>query len=126
MYEAKRAPLDQLRSSIQALEDQVGVVVEISGRPVALDLVSRPAVFADLLPPLANGSALQALHAPEASPSGEAAQRFLSAVLGSRRRWLPTPGMGDAFALTRPSIAGCGLSAERELVALSAFPAIGG
>jgi hypothetical protein len=123
LYDAKRAPLEQLKRSIHPIDGQVGVVVEISGRPVALDLASRPEAFADLLPRLTNGYALQALHAPAAAPSDEAAQRFLKKVLSSRQRWLPTPGMGDAFALTRPSLHGCGLRAERELICLSAFPA---
>ena len=59
--------------------------------------------------------------AGEASDS--AALDFFEKTVTSRRRWLPTPGMGDCFALTRRSVHGCGLRAEGELVALSAFPA---
>jgi hypothetical protein len=123
VYNAKRSALEELTRVVKAIDDQVGAVVEISGQPVALDLVSRPDAFASLLPRLAEGYALQALHAPAKRPSRRAAEGFLEAVLSSRRRWLPTPGMGDAFALTRRSIQGCGLTAERETLALSAFPA---
>jgi hypothetical protein len=31
--------------------------------------------------------------------------------------------MGDAFTPTRRRVSGCGLRADRELIALSAFPA---
>jgi hypothetical protein len=41
LYEAKRPWLDELRHQISAEEDQVGLVVEIGGRPLALDLTSR-------------------------------------------------------------------------------------
>jgi hypothetical protein len=130
LFDAKRPDLDELKRPIHAIDEQIGAVVEISGRPVALDLVSRPEAFADLLPRLVDGYALQALQdlhrvaSPACGHSDEAAEEFLALVIASRRRWLPTPGMGDAFAPTRRRIYGSGLTAERELVALSAFPAV--
>jgi hypothetical protein len=54
IYDAKRSALAELNHAVHAEDGQVGVVVEISGRPVALDLVGRSEVFADLLPRLAN------------------------------------------------------------------------
>lgn len=129
LFEAKRPALDGLTEPVRALDGQIGAMAAIAGSPVALDLVSQPRVFADLLPRLAGGYALQALEAfhstrvRTAEPSIGAAQEFLEAVLGADRRWLPTPGMGDAFASTSPTITGSGLRAERELIALSAFPA---
>jgi hypothetical protein len=129
LFEAKRPALDQLTEPIWAVDGQLGAVVQIAGKPVALDLVSRPDVFADLLPRLADGYALQALElsymakAPTTTADDSAADRFIELVLGSRRHWVPTPGTGDAFIPTRRRIEGCGLRAERELIALSAFPA---
>jgi hypothetical protein len=114
VYDARRPALDELTEQIHAADGQIGVVAEISGQPIALDLVSRPDVFADLLPRLAQGYALQSLNLRQgrsSDPSDRAAEVFLDAVLSSRRRWLPTPGMGDAFALMRHSINGCGLAA---------------
>jgi hypothetical protein len=111
------------------MDGQLGAVVQIAGEPVALDLVSRPEVFADLLPRLLDGYALQALQTmnatvpPRMTASDEAAVDFFELVLNSRRRWIPTPGMGDAFTPTRRRVNGCGLRADRELIALSAFPA---
>jgi hypothetical protein len=132
LFDAKRPALDEFTESVWALDGQMGALVEIAGSPVALDLVSRPRVFADLLPRLASGYALQALEARHstrfgtAEPSVAAAEGFLEAVLGAGRQWLPTPGMGDAFVPTGASITGSGLRAEGELIALSAFPAMGG
>lgn len=123
VYRAKRPALDELRRAVQHTPDQVGAVVEVSSRPVALDLTSRPEVFADLLPRLADGYALQALAAPEGKPSERAAHGFLNAVIEAPRRWLPTPGMGDGFAISQKGVDGSGLTASGELVALSAFPA---
>jgi hypothetical protein len=129
LFAARRAELDGLKRPIRPMDGQLGAVVEIAGEPVALDLVSRPEVFADLLPRLLDGYALQALQtlnaavAPRMAPSDEAALDFFELVLTSRRRWIPTPGMGDAFTPTRRRVSGCGLQADRELIALSAFPA---
>ena len=127
VYRANRAQLDELRSAVAPLENQLGAVVQVDGRTVALDLVSRPRVFGELLPRLADGYALQALLAtqtePRPGPSRTAAHAFLSSAVGSRRAWMPTPGRGDAFRLTGADVAGCGLTADGAQICLSAFPA---
>ena len=85
-------------------------------------------MFADLLPRLADGYALQAVEwsyvakRPRCATNDATAEEFLELMLGSRRRWVPTPGMGAAFVPTRHRIEGCGLRADGELVALSALP----
>lgn len=127
LFDANRPALAGIKEPIRAVDGQLGAVVEIGGRTVALDLVSRPGVFADLLPRLADGYALQALEPPHAAnPLRRAddgvAEDFLELVLGARRRWAPTAGMGDAFIPVRNRVVGYGLWAERELIALSAFP----
>ena len=122
LYIAKGQALEELRAAIHPVPGQVGAVVEVSGRPVALDLVSRDEVFAELLPRLGGGYALQALHAPTTKPSRRAAEGFLAVTLEASRRWLPTPGMGDGFAISQKGLEGSGLTAQGELVAVSAFP----
>jgi ARG and Rhodanese-Phosphatase-superfamily-associated Protein domain len=122
VYEAKRPGLEEVARAIHVVDGQLGVIAQVSGRCVALDLVSRPDVFADLLPRLTQGYGLQALTAEPGDPSIEAAVGFLCSALEAPRRWVPTPGMGDAFAPTVSGVEGCGLIVERELVALSAFP----
>lgn len=125
VYAEKRRALDELTHGIEPAEGQVGVIAEISGRPAALDLVSRPEVFADLLPRLLSGYALQSLRAPISPASKSLAEEFLAMVRNSSRRWRPTPGMGDAFALDASGARGCGLTVADESIALSAFPVSG-
>jgi hypothetical protein len=128
IYVSRRSELDAVARTIEVVDGQVGAVAAISGRPVALDLVSRPEVFADLLPRLLDGYALQALGADESVGSGElaggddAAEAILRAALALPRGELPTYGAGQAFALHSPELDGCGVQVEHELIALSAFP----
>jgi hypothetical protein len=146
IYVSRRSDLDAIKQEIEVVEGQVGAVAAISGRPVALDLVSRPEVFADLLPRLLDGYALQALGAHsgpgaregrggreallasdglggrELGTDDEAAEAILRAALELPRGGLPTVGAGQAFALHSPELDGCGVRVEHELIALSAFP----
>jgi hypothetical protein len=123
VFRARRPRLEQLCRQVRHLPDQLGAVVAVSGRPVALDLTSRPRVFADLLPRLASGYALQALDAPDSKPNERAAHGFLTAVLEAPRRWLPTPGAGNGFGISQAGLEGSGLAIGAELIAFSAFPA---
>ena len=61
--------LAALHSAIRYLPGQLGALVEVSGRPVALNLTGRAEVFAELLPRLSAGYALQALSAPTLVPA---------------------------------------------------------
>jgi hypothetical protein len=129
VFAAQRDELDRLVGRVAACDGQVGVVVQLGGQPIALDLVSRADVFADLLPRLAQGYALQALRALRAGtvsgePSPGRADAFFELVLGrgGDERRQPTPGLGEAFVPARAGIEGCGLRVDGELVALSAFP----
>lgn len=134
IYVSRRSDLDAAKQAIEVVDGQVGAVTAISGQPVALDLVSRPEVFAGLLPRLLDGYALQALGARERpgadGPLGEralatdddAAEAILRAALELPRGVLPPVGAGQAFALHSPELDGCGVQVEHELIALSAFP----
>jgi hypothetical protein len=123
VYRATRPELDKLCRPIRHEPGQLGVVVEITGRPMALDLIGRPEVFAELLPRLAKGYALQALCAATGEPNERAARRFLEAVLDAARRGRPTGGMGEGFAISESGLEGSGLRHGAELIALSGFPA---
>jgi len=124
VYDARRDELEAVAGAVLPVEGQVGAVATIAGRPVALDLVSRPDVFAALLPRLAQGYALDALGADEApEPGTRAAEGFLHAALEAPRRPAPTPGMGAGFAVSATGLDGAGIEHGDELVALSAFPA---
>lgn len=122
VYDACREDLASLAGALDHVEGQVGAVVCVSGRPVAVDLVSRPEVFAALLAPLARGYALHALGAPDGSRDDERAAAFLGDALAAARYELPTPGIGRAFAARGGTIVGAGLEHDGELIQLSAFP----
>jgi hypothetical protein len=120
---AQRADrLEALKRPLKALSGQIGAVVEISGRPVALDLVSRGDVFTELAPGLASGYALQAADAKPAKPDDERAERFLAKAVESRRELAANYGLGHAFAISRKRIVGAGIEHDGELIALSVFP----
>ena len=125
LYERRRGDLGELSGVVRHVDDQVGAVACVAGVPVALDLVSRPEVFAALLGPLAQGYALDALGAPEAVARTGPATDFLHSALGAARHERPTPGMGSAFGLRDPALVGAGLEHDGELIQLSAFPADG-
>jgi hypothetical protein len=121
IYTVRGHALEELRAVIHHVDGQVGTVLEISGQPVALDLVSRQDVFAQLLPRLGRGYALQAMNERAGKPAQRAAEGFLALALEAHRQYLPTPGIGDGFAISGREIEGSGLTKDGELVALSAF-----
>lgn len=125
LYDSRRGDLGELSGAVRHVEGQVGAVACVAGVPVALDLVSRPKVFAALLGPLAQGYALDALGAPEAVARTAPAADFLHSALTAARRERATPGMGRAFSLGDSLLVGAGLVRRGELVQLSAFPAEG-
>ncbi len=114
--------LAELKRPLDAVPGQIGAVVEISGRPVALDLVSRSTVFANLAPALASGYALQAANAKPAKPDDDRAERFLAKAVKSGRALAANYGLGHAFTISRTRIVGAGVEHDGELVALSVFP----
>jgi hypothetical protein len=125
LYDRRRGDLHAMSSQVRHVPGQLGALVAVAGRPSALDLVSRPDVFASLLPRLAWGYALDALSAPDAPADPEAADAFLRTALDAPRLDQPTPGLGRAFGTAAPALIGAGLEHDGELVQLSAFPANG-
>ena len=122
VYEGRRPDLHLLAGAVQPVPGQLGAVATVAGRPVALDLVSRADVFADLLPRLAQGYALEALGAQDAEPDEQAAVAFVGEALHAPRAPQPTPGMGQAFGIVAPGVVGGGLTAGDDLIQLCAFP----
>jgi ARG/rhodanese/phosphatase superfamily protein len=125
VYDGMRHDLDELARVVRPVEEQVGAVACVGARPVALDLVSRPDVFADLLPRLAQGYALDALGATDRAPQPERAEAFLREALDAPRTRLETPGLGHGLAIGAPRITGSGLEHDGELVQPCAFPSDG-
>jgi hypothetical protein len=125
LFERRRADLDPLGRAVHHVDGQIGAVACVSGQPVVLDLVSRAAVFAALLPSLAQGYALDALGGDEQEPDPRRAERFVRNALAAPRRDLPGVGLGRAVGLGTHTPVGAGLEHEDELIQLAAFPADG-
>jgi hypothetical protein len=123
LYDHKRKDIDSLVEPIAYVNGSIGSVAMVSGRPVALDLVSRPEVFCSLFPRLVQGYALDALEADDVEADPFEAERFLDAVAGAERRDLRTPGMGRGFRVDTNVVVGSGIEHGEELVQLCAFPA---
>ncbi len=117
---------DRLRASASAInlhEGQVGMVFQVGGRVLALDLVSRPEVFADLHAPLVQGYCLDALgRNTRARVRGTSyAERFLRKVAGNRVFENDGIGIGRGFRFENERAVGTGLVSGEELIQLSVF-----
>jgi hypothetical protein len=120
-YDDRGDELDELVSPLHPVDNQLGAVAAVRGRPVALDLVSRPDAFAELLPRLARGYAVEAFRLDATDPDADAAERFLAQALEAARTSTLVPGIARGFALDAPGAIGAGLEHEGELIQLSAF-----
>ena len=123
LYDGRRTALHALAKAVRPVEGQVGALASVSGRPMALDLLSRADAFATLLPRLAQGYALAALGACDGHAGHDAALHFLSDALAAPRVHTPTRGLGRGVAIGTPSLVGSGLEHDEGLIALAAFPA---
>jgi hypothetical protein len=104
---------------------QVGALASVAGRPVALDIVSREPAFAELLPALVEGYALQAVGAQPRDGDAARAERFLRRALTAHRMPAIGGGLGASFTLGAARMEGAGLRLNAELIALSAFRVAG-
>ena len=125
VYDGRRRELDALIEGVAHADAQLGAVAAVEGRPIALDLVSRPEVFAALLPSLVQGYALEALRGRSVASGIEDAEAFCSEALEAPRLNVGTPGMGRGFALGTARLIGSALEHDGELIQLSAFPGEG-
>jgi hypothetical protein len=124
IYEARRGRLAELSGAMRLRDGQCGTLVAIGGRFVVLDFVSRTDVFADLFGPLVQGYALDAIEAEEgpAAPSLGDGKGFLSLVLGTVATRSKSLGSGEDLRFAADGVAGAGLTTDRGLVQLTAFP----
>jgi hypothetical protein len=129
LFDQRSGEIGALADDVELRDGQLGALACVGGAPVALDVVSRPDVFAALHDGLVRGYALDALGAPSAGgdPAGTAgAAAFVDATLSASRRSVPTAGLGEAHALAGAGVIGSSLAHEGELIALCAFPSRGG
>jgi len=122
-FESHREQLLARASEINLREGQIGMVFQVGDRVLALDLVSRSDVFADLHAPLVQGYCLDALDQdfkPRVDGTGYA-DRFLRKVVGNRVFESDGIGMGRGFRFENERAVGTGLVAGEELIQLSVF-----
>ena len=123
IYDDRRERLDEFVGTISLHDGQTGALVLVGGRPLVIDHVSRPDVFAALHGPLVQGYALDALEAfGRADPSEAVADGFLSCVLAARVSEHDGIGLGRDLRFADGAVAGAGLLASDELVQFTAFP----
>jgi hypothetical protein len=122
-YEVNRDRLRAIASDIRLHDGQIGMVYQVGGRVLTLDLVSRPDVFADLHAPLVQGYCLDALGTtrPAHVKGSRYAERFLAKVAGNRVFESDGIGLGRGFRFENPRAVGSGLVSGEELIQLSVF-----
>lgn len=124
-FDARGGEIETFAAGLAPLPGQVGAISQVGGLCVALDLVSRPDVYASLAERLVRGYLLDALDQPVAPADDAAAHAFLARVLDAPRARVETPGVGAGLVVTGRGIEGSGLVHEDELIQLSAFPGEG-
>jgi hypothetical protein len=112
-----KSQLDQLRT----VQGQVGVVCAIADRVVGLDLFDRQSTLETYLRGIVAGHALDAPSDSEPCGSIGPIVRFLAQVDINGRRTGPGVGLEEEILLSG-DITGVGLSYERRLLHLAAFP----
>ena len=125
-YESRRSELQNLTAPIGASEGQIGMIAVIGGEVGALDLVSRPEVFADLQSALVQGYGLDAIaETGDASKPLTDAQveEFVRTTVDTRILEGDGIGLGRDFRFESNDLVGAGLVSGDELVQLSVFPA---
>ncbi|MBK8293707.1 MAG: hypothetical protein IPK93_02630 [Solirubrobacterales bacterium] len=124
VYESRRGNLNDMTSAINLKDGQIGAVLQIGNEVIAIDLVSRPEVFADLHAPLIQGYSLDALSNAadaKAEEDVELASDFVDSVVGNRILEKDGIGLGRDFRFDLSSLVGSGLVSGEELVQMSAF-----
>lgn len=120
---AERAPdIDRLARRFPLQPGQCGAVLALAGRPVCLDLLSRPDAFARLYPTILRGYLMDAIEGLGGPVTATAAiEAFTAAVVAAPLRPSPSVGLGDDVRLTADGVIGSGLALDGEVLQLSAY-----
>lgn len=122
-YVLRRTEIERLSSIFVPIEDQVGAVFYIDGRPVGIEVADSPRAFGAIFGKLVRSYCLNALgeKPPFEAPAPEAVRDFIAAVTGLEQMISPSVGMGEDVRLDGPSACGSALITENHVVHLSAF-----
>lgn len=124
VFEERRGLLDRVRHEVDMKCSQVGMLAAIGGRFVVLDYVSDVEAFVALHDPLVAGYALDAFDAGATDagvPTLDDAGDFLALMLAAPVESSPAVGRGEGLRFDFGGLAGTGLQADGELVAVTAF-----
>jgi hypothetical protein len=133
MYKVTGATIESFVHGLPVADGQVGAVFILDGEPRGVDLFDCPQTFGLLFPKILRGYALDVIDSrfhqdsPDSSSTvtGEAgtarAGRFMREVLEAGRKPFDVPGMGETWRLIASQVSGGGVSANGNLVHMSAF-----
>lgn len=124
VFDSRREQLDRVAREIEMGCSQAGNLVAIDGKFVVLDYISDPDVLADMHGALVQGYALDALGRETeavAPPTLDDARDFLGLLLGADAATGDSVGIGETLRFEFGALAGVGIGADGEVVALSAF-----
>ncbi len=125
LYDAREMDLDTWLGAFAPAESQVGFIAFLGNRPLGMDMIEDPGLYARLHERLLGGYVMDAL-ADRGRSQGEAdaslAGDFLGVVRTVRRAEAPTVGLG-IYRLLAGDVVGGELEHEERIVHLSAFPA---
>lgn len=127
VYRAKENDLAGAMAAFPLIADQAGLLVLLDGRPVGMDMLSRPAAYARLHAKLAKSYVMDALLAGHRKgrahpPANEASARaFLAAAMGCTERRFKSMGLGEDCRYKDGAVAGSALVHEGTVIHAAFF-----
>ena len=126
VFLAKEKRLEEYQSAFPGLAEQKGLVACLGETVLGLDLVSRPAVYAELHAKLVKSYAMEAIlqeTPPAAHASEDTARAFLAGLQAAEERTYPSVGLGTDYRYRAKELVASALVHENEVVHLAAFRA---
>lgn len=124
LYRARSADLNEWSQHFPWVDDQIGILAFLGGRPLGMDVIGGHRLYAKLHKRLVTGYVMDALAARdggEVEVTREATERFLAAVDRAKRTRAPTVGEG-VYEVLSGEVMGAELRHDSIRVHLSAFP----
>lgn len=122
-YEAKREDLSSYLNAFPCQDGQCGMAVLIKGRVAGIEMVSRPAAYAQLHAKLMNSYAMDIplARSGQSGPALAKVQKILERMQAAEEQRFPSVGLGEDCRYTAKGLLGSALVAEEWLVHLAFF-----
>lgn len=122
-FKQLRPKLDDYVSAFPVSDGQSGFVVFINGKPVGMEMVSRPDKYALLHAKLIRSYATEALYCKEenGNPSVEQAEGFIKEAAECTFKRFSSVGLGEDFRFTGSNMAGSALVVDNAVVHCAFF-----